>query len=322
MHCRPLSLLLALLLVPGVRLSATPSSFIVAIVRDDGVMLPVATHDRGRWRMPWPGPAREAEVPVRLEDCPLAWWGLREPPTDWSLHVPNEPPRRIAADGVTWVLSYCQQQVALHARGARRGPMRAADGRRAPTHGVAIAGSATVAVPREVALDSAEAAALLDSLQPTFNREERLMLAGDYFAVYSPPVAGDDRDRMPLQALSIHAGDGRGGEPVYFVEVERRYPRKRPEHLRWCDEVTYMSGWVHRGRGGTLELSSISRNVTSCLLDSVVRAVPHAVIESPAGPVWLVEEYRPEAEAFALYLAPDRDGAELVARRFAGSCAR
>ena len=322
MRCLPRLLLLVLLLVPVSGGAATGSAFIVAVVRDAGVMVPVATFDRGRWRMPWPGPAKEAQVPVRLEDCPLAWWGLPAPPRDWVLHTPGDAPRRVSADGVTWVLTHCQQQVALHSRNARREPLRPADGDRAPKYGAAIAGEADVTVPREVPVDGPEAAALLDALQRTFNREERLMLAGDYFAVYTPSVGGDERDRMPVHALSMFAGPGRGGEQVYFVELERRYPRERPEPLRWCDEVTYMTGWAHRDGKGAFDLSLITRSVTSCLLDTVVRAVPHAVVHTPKGPVWLVEEYRPGAEAFALYMAPDRHGATMLARRFAGSCTR
>ena len=176
-------------------------------------------------------------------------------------------------------------------------------------------------LPRPVPPDDPEAAALLDAVHTAFNREERLLLAGDYFAVYSPSVPASERDRMPLRAIAIHAGPGRDGEQAYFVELERRYPRDRPERLRWCDEVTYMTGWAHRGANDRLELSSIAMDVTSCLLDTVVRAVPRAILDTPKGPVWLVEEYRPDAEAFGLYLAPDRDGATLLARRFAGSCA-
>jgi hypothetical protein len=322
MRCLTSLLVLAALLAPAASLSGSSSPFAVAIVRDDGVMLPVATFDRGRWRTPWPGPARQAEVPVRVEDCPLAWWGLPAAPRDWTLHVAGESPRRITHDGVTWVLTHCQQQVALHSRGARRALLRPSDGWRVPKHGVAIAGEASVTMPREVALDDPEAAALLDALQPTFNHEERMLLASDYLAVYTPSIEADLRDRMPVRALSVHAGPALGGGTVYFVELERRYPRQRPERLQWCDEVTYMSGWAHRGRSGRFELSLVSKDVTSCLLDTVVRAVPRAIVDTPEGPVWLVEEYRPEAEAFGLYLAPGRDEARLLARRFAGSCAR
>ena len=60
MRCLPRLLLLVLLLVPVSGVAATGSAFIVAVVRDDGVMLPVATFDRGRWRMPWPGPANRS----------------------------------------------------------------------------------------------------------------------------------------------------------------------------------------------------------------------------------------------------------------------
>ena len=123
----PTSVLIAgALLVPATSLAApTPSPFVIALVRDDGVMLPIASQDRGRWRAPWPGPAKEAEVPVRLEDCPLAWWGLPSTPREWVLHVPGESPRAVTADRVTWVRSYCRQQVALHSRDATRPLLRA-----------------------------------------------------------------------------------------------------------------------------------------------------------------------------------------------------
>ncbi|HTV01980.1 MAG TPA: hypothetical protein VMF13_15640, partial [Luteitalea sp.] len=76
----------------------------------------------------------------------------------------------------------------------------------------------------------------------------------------------------------------------------------------------------HRRAGDQLDLSLIGIDVTSCRLDSVVRIVPHAIFDSPKGPVWLLEEYRPEAEAYSLYLSPDRNGHDLLTRRFAGLC--
>jgi len=317
----PLLLLLLRCLTPGaVRAAPGPDTFLLAIVRDDGLVRPVAVHARGRWRSPWPAPVKEAEVPVRLEDCPLAWWGTDSPPLSWTLHTSEAAPQPLPIDGITWVPTYCQQQVVLRSRAGIRQPLRPADGLRAHKRGVAVAGEAQLTVPRQIDQDSAEARALLDAVQPLFNRDERLMLAGDYFAVYTPSVDGNARDRMPVEALGIYEGPGRTGGPVYFVELQRRYPRRAPADLQWCDEVTYMSGWIYRGDGDRIETSLISNDVTSCTLDSVVRAIPHAVVETARGPVWLLEEYRPNGEAFALYLAPDRQGVEPLRRVFGGSC--
>jgi hypothetical protein len=304
----------------GTVLARQPEAFIVAIVRDDGLVLPVATLDRGRWRTPWPSPVKEAEVPVRLDDCPLAWWGLAAPPRQWTLYTSDASPRPFTVDRATWVPTYCQQQVVLQSRAARREPMRRPEGSRVPKHGVAVTGDAAITLPRAVEAESAEGRALLDAVQAAFNREERLMLARDYFAVYSPSVPGDVRDRLPVHALSIHAGPARIGGLAYYVELERRYPRRSPPNLQWCDEVTYMTGWAHQGEDDRLELSLIGIDVTSCLLDSVVRITPHAIIDSPRGPVWLLEEYRSHAEAYSLFLAPDRTGHDLLVRRFAGFC--
>jgi hypothetical protein len=312
--------LAAALLAPGAaRAAPPPPPFVIALVRDDGVMLPIAAQDRRRWRAPWPGPAREAEVPVRLDDCPLAWWGVPAAPRDWTLHVPGEAPRAVTADRMTWVRSYCRQQVALHSRDATRPLLRPPDGARAPKYGVAVAGPAEVTLPRVVAPESDEARQLLDGVQRAFNREERLMLARDYFAVFEPSVRAEERDRMPVQALTIHAGPGHAGS-IYCVELARAYPRRRPEHLRWCDEVTYMSGWVRRGKGDTPALTLITRAVTSCLFDTTQRAVPHAVIQSPGGPVWMLELYRPDSEVVGLFRAPKDENPEPILLRDIGRC--
>ena len=313
-------LIAAASLAPAVPLAAPNAApFVVALVRDDGVMLPIASHDGGRWRMPWPAPAKEAEVPVRLEDCPLAWWGLPAAPRAWTLYVPGDAPRTIAADRPTWVRSYCRQQVALHSREATRPLLRFADGERAPTYGVAVAGPAEVTLPRLVDPESDEARQLLDGLQHAFNREERLMFAQDYFTIFAPSVGAEDRDRQPVIALSIHAGPGHSG-PTYFVELARSYPRRAPERLRWCDEVTYMSGWVRPGGPATLELVVLTRALTSCLIDTTQRAEPHVIVHTPRGPVWMLDLYRPDTEVVGLFRAPQGQKPEPIVIREIGRC--
>jgi hypothetical protein len=313
--------LLILTLLAPCEAALAQSAFTVAVVRDDGVVLPVATHDRGRWRTPWPGPAKEAEVPVRVEDCPLAWWGLPSAPTTWTLLAPNETPRPIRLDRITWVPWYCQQQVVLHSREAARGLMRLPDGFRTPKHAVAVAGGdASIELPREIALGSPEAAALLDALQRPFNQQERLLLAGELFFSFAPSVDAATRDRMPVTALSISEGPGRKGDRIYFVELERRYPRKSRQDLQWCDEVTYMAGWARRSGDDRFDLTLVERAVTSCLLDRVLRAAPHAIVHTPGGPAWLLELYRPSMANFGMFLAPDGDDPELLVLRPAGRC--
>lgn len=290
-------------------------AFVIAVVRDDGVMVPAATYENGRWRMPWPEPARETEVTVRVDDCPPAWWGLPGTPRDWTLHTEGDPPRPITLESVTWVQAYCQQQVALHSRDARRPLLRFPDGDRAPKYGVATTGSARVTVPRRLDPDSAEARALLDALQRPFGRIERLMLN---LGVYRPSLGAAARDRLPIRALAIHEGPVRDGSG-YFVELMRSYPRRSPKDLLWCDEVTYIAGWVRR-RKNDLTITPAIRSVTSCLLDTTQRASPLAVVETPRGPAWFLELYEPDAEVLGVFRAPDGDEPEPLLIREMGRC--
>ncbi len=309
------------LLAPAVPLAApNPPPFVVALVRDDGVMLPIASHDRGRWRMPWPAPAKEAEVPVRVEDCPLAWWGLPAAPREWTLHVPGEAPRTVTADRMTWVRTYCRQQVALHSRDATRPLLRLPDGARAPKYGVAVAGPAEVTLPRSVAPDSDEARQLLDGLQHAFNREERLMFAQDYFAVFEPSVAAEDRDRLPVTGALDPRGPGTRG-----ADVLRRTRAVLSAAFAGAPALV-RRGHVHVGLGATrcandtLDLTLLTRAVTSCLFDTTQRAEPHVIVHTPQGPVWMLDLYRPDAEVVGLFRAPQGEDPEPILIREIGRC--
>ena len=173
-------------------------------------------------------PPRKPTSPCGSRTARLPGGACRRRPRAWTLHVPGESPRPVTADRMTWV------PLVLPAAGGDAQPRRTRPCSGWPTaRGRPSTASPWPATPRSTLprsvsdLDSDEARTLLDALQQTFNREERLMLAQDYFAVFQPSVRAEDRDRMPVRALSIHAGPGHGG-PTYFVELIRSYPRRRP----------------------------------------------------------------------------------------------
>ena len=81
-----------------------------------------------------------------------------------------------------------------------------------------------------------------------------------------------------------------------------------------------MSGWVRRDAKDRLNLTLLMRALTSCLIDTTQRAEPHAIVQTPRGPVWMIELYRQNAEVVALFRAPRGEDPEPIVIREIGRC--
>src|SRR5262245_62012307 len=71
---------------------------VLAVVRNDGILLPFAALNGRKWSAPWPSLQRRSgpnsiELPVNLASVPLDWWG-GERPADWRLWPRNSESSR------------------------------------------------------------------------------------------------------------------------------------------------------------------------------------------------------------------------------------
>src|SRR5262245_1351776 len=68
---------------PGSR-TPDPDHLVLAVVRNDGILLPFAAFNGRKWSAPWPFLHRNfgsttIELPVNLASVPRDWWGGKEP---------------------------------------------------------------------------------------------------------------------------------------------------------------------------------------------------------------------------------------------------
>jgi hypothetical protein len=329
MRALPSAAVLVLALTPLLTAQVT-ERFLVAVVRDDGLIRPMAAVDRGRWRESWPKAAKQVEVPIRLRDVPRRWWG-GVPFTDrWRLVSDQDGAERaITIDGITWVPSYCQQQLMLTSADAVRDMLRPADGIRAANVGLALMGGGEVVLvtrhDEQSALARQIGVLLLDAFDAA---EQRVLLA--YAApyvhpLYVHPLSRTERAAYPLRVITAVRGPGLRGDVTYF-EAIRHYPRGETQQgdadLAWCDTVTFASGWLFPGREDEFEVRIVRTAITSCLLDSVRRRSPLGVVRTERGPVWVFEEWLPHGEWYSAYEPPTRRDEYLLLRVGGGWCAR
>ena len=67
----------------GVLQAAYTPAVTIAVLRGDGVLVPIVTRSGGKWTNTWPVPLKAADVPLGLDGIPKRWWGKPGATTTW-----------------------------------------------------------------------------------------------------------------------------------------------------------------------------------------------------------------------------------------------
>jgi rhodanese-related sulfurtransferase len=84
---------------------AQKPAFTLAVLRQDGILLPFATFDHA-WTNYWPEPRPTFEVPISLEDVDEKWWPDPRLRVDWLLWLPDGR-RLLKALAPVWFRAQC-----------------------------------------------------------------------------------------------------------------------------------------------------------------------------------------------------------------------
>ena len=67
----------------GVLQAAYTPAVTIAVLRGDGVLVPIVTRTGNKWTNTWPVPLKAADVPLGLDGIPKRWWGKPGATTTW-----------------------------------------------------------------------------------------------------------------------------------------------------------------------------------------------------------------------------------------------
>ena len=95
----------------------------IAVLRGDGILIPIATRQGTKWAQTWPVPAKAADVPLGLDGIPRRWWGKPGATTTWHAWQIDGTTSDVAVERPTWYLAHCQQGVGLKTALTARPPV-------------------------------------------------------------------------------------------------------------------------------------------------------------------------------------------------------
>ena len=107
----------------GVLQAADSLPVTIAVLRGDGVLVPIVTRTGNKWTNTWPVPLKAADVPLGLDGIPKRWWGKPGPTPTWHAWQIDGVTSEVAVERPSWYLAHCQQGVGLKTSLTARPPV-------------------------------------------------------------------------------------------------------------------------------------------------------------------------------------------------------
>ncbi len=335
--CNPILLfviVLFILLLPPINEKAysADDSVRFAILRADGILIPFAHYDNGKWNNTWPEP--DTYGPEKLgsiEDIPNSYLGNSKPlQIKWHL-IGSEKEVNITKPVI--FETHCQTNWGLltdfigpkgkYAYAVKRG--------------IAIDNKETGYGANELENDSGEGARILKFITDSFNsledkgikeelKKERiadLLEYHPYINKYLPysgqPLSYQVRTAFPIKIKDLYMIEiAPRKEKLYYVEATREYPDlgyyKYP-----CEGISFFKAYIKEDKHGKLSILNKHLELTDCDMKYAIPATPLGIINI-GGNYYLIEEKTYyEAEDYNILRIDDK-GLNEVLSTFGGGC--
>ena len=276
---------------------------VVAIVREDGVIVPFAEYRSDTWVLPG----------VELTNRATPWFNTPEPaPTTWAFPSIQSAGVIITTDA-TKVATHCESYFGL-----------ASDyrGRAVPANtahrniGAAVSGAGQVEGP--IALDAADpaAAAILALVRSRFDGAESAALSAEPVLT----AGGAERARVPLAFPKILRSRSRiEGRSLFFVEAARRYREHAPRADPGCAPESVWQAWLSQDAAGVITFLHSAMTLTDCDHKNLARVTPFAIASIDGRWFIVGEELGYESERYVIFEIEPRAIVRRVAV-WAGGC--
>jgi hypothetical protein len=220
---------------PGAAAQA-PESFALAIVGEDGLLVPIARFDGTAWEKIWAEP--NAAVPASLEAVPTSWFPPDgRPPSQWHLWLVRDPQaaatpfeartaRVLTVERPAGAVARCQTQVALQTDYRGGGVASAAGSTKTRTKaGVALSvASLRMEQATSLAPDSPLASVAADRAALAFHRaeEDQIEILEPEVRKTLPPLAVRRTTKVVWTSIA-RLGVAQAPAKIWYLEGETRY---------------------------------------------------------------------------------------------------
>jgi hypothetical protein len=234
----------------------------VAVLRRDGIVVPFAGYEAGRWLNRWPEPGRRVEIPISVDATPKSWWLKDRPVAAWTAWPIQGESRVVHVRSPVNLTVQCERHVGLQTDYSSVLPPVPRDMQPHPKDGLATTGDVAVEPIEMLASGSPDWQRMLDAVKEPFAAAEDKMLARTSQAGSNVPDA-QRRAQFPIEIEVLFRSPGpRPGTHVLYFEAVRRYSRKPPSNTVLSivpdrRPLAYGAGWLEVGAGGEVTVQEL-----------------------------------------------------------------
>lgn len=307
----------------GVLHAAKPAAVTIAVLRGDGIVIPIATRTGSRWAHTWPVPIKSADVPLELDGIPKRWWGRPGAITTWHTWQIDGTVANVVPERPTWYLAHCLQGVGLKTALTARPPLPPPTTQPYPKLG--LASSAPLTFQRIEPVDQSDpmwmpvTAKVAAAMKTAENAMTGIpMMNVEYQRKHPMPAA--ERAKVSTRVESLYRVSLGGGRVLYYVEATKRYGMpplpadrnaKAPTPQKGCSVMTFGNGFFLVGADGVVPAPKLRVNLSSCDYDTVALMLPLGVVVDGGQPTWIGQITGWDYESFAGFQW-DGDQAEIA----------
>ncbi len=269
---------------------ADANRFVLAIVRPDGRLVPIAAYDAGRWQHAWPEPDENRRDAVTFENIPSIWRKRGEHvPRTWKVWPASAAkPMTAHVKGAERVDTHCLSQPALAT------DLAAIKAPPPPKLGVAVDSDVPLIAIEEVKHADPKWRVAERAVLPRFSKLETAQGRTDHQQPGRDPSAPIAR----LTALYTQADAPLS--PMYFV-AEKHYGTAQT-----CAPLTIITGWLipnhadANANANAVALRATKVFLTDCDAKEAHVGRPLAAVEVGGQLFWLVQDHEYEGERYII----------------------
>jgi hypothetical protein len=296
-------------------------TFIVGIVRADGVIVPFARYANRKWTNPWHS-RQPNDQPGDLDtiaDLEKPWFqSFVKPSSKWYLWSSAGEPRAIKTSDAVQVCSHCQKVWGLLSDYPN--PETPEKNQCVRNRGAVLSEKKPARAMEKLTDASADWKQIMTFLRPEFEQAESsgLLDTISHYTAQLPPA--EERARKPLSILNLYRSQlTDDGQLLFYFEASKEYPKPPDSNEVGCDNISLLGGWVLRDAQGNLALLDSQFNPTDCDWKEGGRVLPFLILQLDGKTFAIVEEDSYEGEGYTI-LEIRNDGVRPVLETYAGSC--
>ncbi len=199
-------------------------SFTIAVLRRDGVIVPIVSYGVGGWVNRWPDPGRRQDIPITLNDSPKGWWANRRPIAEWTAWPIRGESRTIHVKNPVNLIVECQPHIGLETDYRSAEPPEPPKIQPFPKDGLATAGNVKIEPVSLLGAGSPEWAAVSTAVAAAVASVEAPLLKDSNLqsVITARAMAATD---FSLEVLFASPDVKPGGTVLYFEGVKRYVAR-------------------------------------------------------------------------------------------------